>query len=458
MKNILWLYFLMIMTPICLNGTSAFAQDNLASFEQEVKEQKKALEEQARKLEELESRLNTAGSMKITADKGSAARSPENWAMRDAVGDLNAHAVSEGEFPGSIMIPGTQKVSLAVGGFIKTVAIGDSDIEGTGPIFLPAYIGVARPDTEGSTSLDASLSRVFLDARAPSPNGGVRGYLEVDLNNTNNGSLDFQVRHAYGLWRTDAGTLTVGHTWSTAMDLGVLPEGLTEPTVSGAIFQRQALLRWSQKLTGLLKYDIALEDCTSSDATINGPWRASTRLPDLIGAAEWDWGQEGHIRATGLFRDLRVTNDSGHSESAAAWGISLSGHIKIGENDKLAAGACFGEGAGRYLLGTPSGYSGFIDTSSGELDLLKSTGAFASYRHPWTSRLRSTAAYGMAWVEDASWQAADAFDSTGFGLINLMWSPFKYVTMGVEFQYGERETKDGASRDNSRVIFGVQIF
>lgn len=439
----------------------------LAARQAEIDQQRQRLVRQQAELERQAAELAAlAARLERTAVPGGAAGEAAQVAdrpqpgpdHRDAVGDLNAAAVAAGDFPGSIRIPGSQEVSLAIGGFIKAVAIADSDLEGAGAVFLPANMGASRPDVEGSTSLDASLSRTYLDARAPTPMGSVRGYLEVDLNSANNGSLGFQVRHAYGAWRTGRGTLTAGHTWSTAMDLGVLPEGLTEPTVSGAIFQRQAQLRWSQSVTDRFKLDIALEDGTSSDATISGAWRASTRLPDLIAATGWDWGRAGHLRVTLLARQIRVVHETGESATATGWGVSLGGHVGVGRSDKLAFGANFGEGTGRYLLGVPGGSAGFIDVDRGALDLLRGAGAFVTYRHAWTPRLRSTAAYGRAWVEDAPWQAADAFDSSSFALVNLMWSPLHYVTLGAEYQYGERKAKDGSARDNRRLILGIQLF
>lgn len=413
-------------------------------------------EELARQKAELERQATAIEALEMQSKQSSPPGSGQT--MRDAVGDLNSAAVAAGEFPGSILIPGTEQVSLAIGGFVKAVGIMDSDIEGTGPIFLPANIGSSRADSEGATSFDASLSRIILDARAPTQDGSVRGYIEVDLNKANNGSPDMQIRHAYGTWRIGSGTLTAGHTWSTAMDLGVLPEGLTEPTLSGAIFQRQAQLRWSQPLTDRFTFDVALEDGTSADATIAAPWRATTRLPDLVAAAEWSWGRSGHVRAAGLLRGLRVADDSGRTETANAWEASLSGHVAVGENGKFAVGANVGEGVGRYLLGVPGGSAGFIDVGDTRLELLQAMGAYATYRHQWTQTMRSTVGYGRAWVEDAAWQSADAFDSSTFVLANLMWSPIQSVTLGLEYQYGERETKDGLSRDNNRVILGVQIF
>ncbi len=130
----------------------------------------------------------------------------------------------------------------------------------------------------------------------------------------------------------------------------------------------------------------------------------------------------------------------------------------MGKSDKFAFGANSGKGGERYLLGLPAGSAGFLDVVDEELELLRSSGAFATFRHVCRAGLRSTAAYGRAWVGDAPWQTPESFDSSTFALLNLLWSPLYYVTLGVEYQYGTRETKDGGSVDNERIILGVQIF
>src|SRR5215475_3747435 len=111
---------------------------------------------------------------------------------RDRVGDLNADAVHGGVFPGSFRIPGTE-VSLGIGGFIKAVAFYDSDANDRSSDFLP---GEDLPPNEkggGMYSMTAGLSRLFLDSRATTQRGDVRGYIELDFN----GSAVLKLRHAY---------------------------------------------------------------------------------------------------------------------------------------------------------------------------------------------------------------------------------------------------------------------
>jgi hypothetical protein len=71
---------------------------------------------------------------------------------RDAVADLNREAVAAGEFPASIRIPGPWKTSLQIGGFVRVLAISDSDAENIGEALLPAILGTRRDDDDGRFS------------------------------------------------------------------------------------------------------------------------------------------------------------------------------------------------------------------------------------------------------------------------------------------------------------------
>jgi len=377
---------------------------------------------------------------------------------RDPVGDLNAAAVEAGEFPGSILLPGNEQISLAIGGFVKAVAIADSDLEGAGPIFLPALLGTARNDRDGNFGIDASLSRLFFDARSRYESGSFRGYLEFDANDRNDGSLDFKYRHVYGAWINPHGTVTGGHTWSTLMDLKVLPNGLTEPTVSGPIFARQALVRWSQTLSERLTYHVAFEDPSSDDVFTSQPsalGRVST--PDVVGAVELA-GDRGHFRIGAIVRTLEVDTGPDAEASADAWGVAVSGRRTFLDTDRLFFQAGYGEGLGRYLLGIPSTSGSAIDPADDQLVVRRNRGAMVGYEHAWDSKKSSSIVYGHAQSDRLTFQPLSEFKSSSFVLLNLMWKVLPQLSMGVEYQYGTRESFDGSSLDNNRLMFGVQFF
>jgi len=437
-----------------------------------LKQQQQKIDDQAKELDSLSRRLDQMEQSGAVAVSQPAAQPPTAQAgavaaegmpklapiERDAVGDMNAEAVRVGVFPGSFRIPGPGNISLAIGGFVKTVAVYDSKAEKMGADFLPATLGTRRPDEVGATSFDATLTRLFLDGRAPVPGGQIRGYVEYDLNANNDGSPAFKIRHAYGSWKNEYGTLTVGHTWSTAMDLGVLPEGLTEPTVSGVVFQRQALVRWSQPLGQGFTYHIALEDPNSSDVFSTLQVNNQTSIPDGILRLEYYRDKLWHLSAGVLGRSLKTDLPSGGTDSALAWGAILSGHLNAFGKDKLRFHGIYGEGLGRYLLGIESSAGSALDPSGNSIELRKNWGVMAAYEHHWTDSLRSTAMGGYAKSKPLGWMPGDTFESSTYASVNLMWNVYRYITLGVEYAYGRRENKDSSDIDNHRIALGMQFY
>jgi hypothetical protein len=157
--NSLWI-LLILLVALCLPHP-VLAESDLESLKKEIAGQREKLAEQTRKLEEMEKRLDEAMETSRSPAGGTSAETVTTQATdsgagktkelseriepRDSVGDLNAAGIKAGEFPGSIKIPGTGDLSLAIGGFIKTVAIFDSDAENMGPIFCPPRLARGDP-------------------------------------------------------------------------------------------------------------------------------------------------------------------------------------------------------------------------------------------------------------------------------------------------------------------------
>ncbi|QYJ93631.1 DcaP family trimeric outer membrane transporter [Shewanella spartinae] len=378
--------------------------------------------------------------------------------IRDSVGDLNANAVKAGDFAGAIMLPNTREVQLAIGGFVKTAVLWDSDADNLGVDFLPSLLN-DQNEQDGSFALDSTLTRLLIDVRAPTDGDGqLRGYLEWDLNDNNNGSPELKTRLAYGSWTTPAGTITAGQNWSTFMDLKLLPEGLTEPTVSGAIFVRQSQIQWSAPLGDQWTYHAAIEDPSSNDfdSDMLDIVRKS-RLPDVVLGIEYN-NPQWHWRLNSILRKLEFDIPGGSNDSATGWGLSASGRYNFSSGDWLGASASYGEGLGRYLLGIRSTAGGAVESPTSALELRDNWGGFINYFHKWSETTRSTITLGHAKADALDFQPGTTFESTSYGSVNFLWSALPYLTLGAEYQYGTLEFVDGNDIDNNRISFAVQIF
>lgn len=244
--------------------------------------------------------------------------------------------------------------------------------------------------------------------------GALRGYIEFDLNKNNNGSLDPKLRHAYGTWKSDWGTLTAGQTWTTFMDLKILPESVTEPTVSGAIFQRQPLFRWTHALPRTASFDLAIEDPNSNDVFSQQTELGRSPIPDVIGAVELAERGLGHLRLGAIYRRIELARDIGPNPAQDGWGVSAGGHVDAFERDRWMLAGTYGEGVGRYLLGIAPAAGGVIDPNTDELRLRTNFGGLTAYQRFWTASLRSNFAVGYAQSATLRGQPDEAFKSTAY--------------------------------------------
>ena len=65
---------------------------------------------------------------------------------------------------------------------------------------------------------------------------------------------------------------------------------------------------------------------------------------------------------------------------------------------------------------------------------------------------------GYAKSKPLGWQSDDTFENSTYASVNLMWNVYRYITLGVEYAYGNRENKDNSDLDNHRIAVGMQFY
>jgi hypothetical protein len=77
------------------------------------------------------------------------------------------------------------------------------------------------------------------------------------------------------------------------------------------------------------------------------------------------------------------------------------------------------------------------------------------YTHGWTAKLRSTVSYGLVNINNETSQGPTAYHQTHYASLNLMWQPFKLLTLGMEGLYGHKEVQSGDTGADWRIQCGV---
>lgn len=398
------------------------------------------LDAQQRRIEVLESQLRQV--LPVVADP------PER----------PAHVVL-GEFPGSVMVPGTE-LSIRLSGYIKLDAIVDFDPIGSEEVFVPSTIPTdGGDDFSTRTRLHALQSRFGVEVRqAQTPYGPFRILIEGDFfgsqgSETVSNSAGFRLRQAYG----ELGRILIGQTWSTFMDVAALPELLDFQGPNGQSFVRQPQLRYTRTFQRDLTLAAALENPEGDVLSGDGNDITVDQLPDLIARASWeyDWG---HLQAGGLLRRISV-DTPGVDDEETGWGLNLSTVIKVNEaaRHNLAFQLNGGDGIGRYILDIAGTSADAYLTDTGRLQTQKAIGGYVSYQHWWTTRLRSTAVYGQVVVDVAGVQPDSTLERSYYAAANLIWSPLPRVNVGIEFLHGRRKDAGGADGSANRLQLSSQL-
>ncbi len=340
--------------------------------------------------------------------------------------------VLAGSFPRSFVIPGTE-VSLRVGGqavgtmmwWLKGHApggglggqggINEIYMDGQGgtgnlasiPLNTHTFSNTAAPvgfsHSRGSTwTFSAKQTRIFLDARTPSPYGEVKGYIEFDFSaantntilNNNAGVVNGYIprfRQGYAAM----GGLLMGQTQGTFTDNDADPELLDAGGVTGSQGRaRLPQIRYTYPLPYGMSVAVAAEN---PDADFAGPFggfqtdtngiptasncAALTQAAALAGgggttasatnitnlcsgsAAFFNAGQNlapdfvtrwrieqpwGHIQLGAVVRDITLNDGEYLHRSWIGYGGAISGNFFTWGKDNLTWRAVAGEGMGNY--------------------------------------------------------------------------------------------------------------
>lgn len=452
---------------IAIAPASAADQATLDKLTKLIEAQQAALDAQSKELQNLRHQVQSLqGQQKETAQAVVEQKKALAATPKAAAGSQIAAApagdkkyVEQGDFAGSIKVPGTD-VSFKMGGQIKVDAMYTADQTSglSEDLFPTRTINTGTQNTSGRTRVHARETRLNVDVRSPTEFGDLRAFAEFDLFGQSvskpqsqvNG-YDVRLRHAW----VQVGDWMVGQNWSTFNDVAAFAETLDFAQVNGESFIRQPQIRWTNKFDGGWSLAVSAENPEGDlSDTVPATAAQSDGVPDMIAALKWeqDWG---HLQTGLLYRNLAI--DSGAiDDNVTGYGVNLSGKIRTNiftEKDSLKFQVNYGEGIGRYVndLQVTRGESFDAVLNGGELEALKAYAGYVSYQAVFNPKWRSNLTGGYVYIDQPGFQPAGSMESTTYLSYNLIWSPVPKLDLGLEFLYGQREDVGGADGDATRL-------
>ena len=330
----------------------------------------------------------------------------------------------------------------------------DTGNSGDPDMFVPAKIPVAGDPTKGGGNrfnISAKGSRLMLDVRAPTQAGAPRFYYENDFNGVGSAAMNFKIRHLYGQYYN----IIVGQTFSVFEDPDGWPDTLDYEGPNAAVSARVPLLRYQLPLNKRWQLNVSVEKPSSEVDTTGDPTAVSVnRAPDIGLNTRWEEASFGHVQLAAIGRVLGADGVTNGIQTVLGGGLNLSVVKSLFTRDSFQFQGTLGQGIARYnnddVFPNDAAYN-----QAGNLTALPFMAIMVGYTHGWTEKLRSTASYGLVNIENEISQGPDAYHQTHYASLNLMWQPFKLLTMGMEGLYGHKEVQSGAAGADWRIQFGV---
>ncbi|RRJ94848.1 hypothetical protein Ga0100231_011400 [Opitutaceae bacterium TAV4] len=263
------------------------------------------------------------------------------------------------------------------------------------------------------------------------------------------------------------GNLIVGQGVLPFEDSDIWADTVDFEGINAQTYARQPMIRYNYSINNewssafALSKPVAYVDSGTLDADDN-PIDADVtkRMPDFSANIRWERESFGHIQLSGMAREITADNGNGRGkQDVFGWGLSLSGVIKITENDSVQLMANYGQGTFSYMNDAfISGDASY--NNAGDLKALTYKGFLAAYSHRWNESWRSTATYGWLQIDNEGGQTGDAYHRTQYASVNAIWTVMPRWDIGFEVLYGYKKENSGASGDvlRAQVAFMYSLF
>ena len=357
------------------------------------------------------------------------------------------------KYNGFFRLPGTQDI-LKIGGYFKTDFIYDLKPAGNTAAFVPSSFPVPQTASVNNANVSIQPTRLSLDFRIPSSQvGEVRFYVEADFFGST--TTTPRLRHAYAQVKN----ILIGQTFTNFMDPDAFPDTLDFQGPNGMVNLRNPQVRYGFALGPSTTFYVSVEK-PSSDVLFKTPLgsdQPNAPAPDGAIRLRQEF-ERGHFQVAAIFRDIAAYLPDGRTGTVFGWGVNTSVGFQTFGKDNVIFAVTGGHGVSRYIQDT-SGLGIDAEPTSTPSPHLQATPAFgveAAYQHYWLKRLRSSAFYSYAAVNNTNLALPTTYNHATYTGTNLIWNPIGSFNVGAEFMYGWVMDQDHKSANDPRFQFSAK--
>ncbi len=346
---------------------------------------------------------------------------------------------------------------LAFGGqFLGEAAFDFGDQMSSPVLFTPSAITPSTPGNRSNLGFGWQTSSIYMNFVAlPGDKNQVGVFFKANFMGNDNA---FNCYHFYARYRG----LTVGYT------TGVFSDGAAEPLTidfegpNAYPYLTLFNASWTQKFNDHFSAAVGIDAPTVSITADGSTATVNQRIPAVPVYLQYAYsGGDAHVRLSGLIRPLQYRNLTANSNSTlAGLGIQLSGMTPIAGPLSMNYNVVYGRGISNYLQDDNGlGLDAVNLSESGKMGMVRSLGITGGLSYDFNSRVSTNLTYSHlvnhlpdhAVVQDSQYRYGD------YVAANVIWNINKFLSTGIEYDYGYRKSFDGDALHTNRlqVQFGV---
>lgn len=316
--------------------------------------------------------------------------------------------------------------------------------------FTPASLTPSTPGNGGSTQFAWQTSSIYMNFVAMPGSANQLGiFFKGHFTGTDNA---FSCSHFYARYRG----LTAGKTNSLFTDGAAEPMTIDNEGPNGYPDLTLFTAYWQQKFTDKFSGAIGIDAPSVSMTAGSTTGQVKQRIPSVPLYLQYAWnGGDSHVRLSGLVRPMQYRNlDKASNTTIVGGGVQLSGMANIVGGLGVNFNGAYGRGIGSYLQDDNGlGLDAVETTEAGKMATVKSLGLTGGMSYVFSPKVTTNVAYShlVNWMPDKAVVSEGQYRYGDYVAANVIYNINKFVSVGVEYDYGLRKDFNGETLHANRV-------
>lgn len=317
-------------------------------------------------------------------------------------------------------------------------------------LMTPSSIVPSTPGNGASTRFAWQTSSIYMNFVAlPGTSNQIGLFFKGNFKGANN---TFHCHHFYARFRG----LTAGYTTGPFVDAFAEPFTIDNEGPNGYPYLTLFTAYWQQAFTSHFSGAIGIDAPSASITTGTETSIVNQRIPALPAYLQYSWAGGGsHIRLSGILRPLQYRDlVRGANKTIAGAGMQVSGVAALASNLSLQYNAAYGKGIGNYLQDdTGLGLDVVPTTAEGTLKAVETMGLTAGLSYRFSPKVSSNLVYSHLsnWFGEKTVLDGSSYRNGDYVAANVVYAINKFVSAGIEYDYGHRRNIDGSSLHTNRL-------